>query len=84
MEHALLKADEGQADCFWHDHSVSMRYLLVLHGVARLESCPTPTSVLCQTAGRVNESTMAYRYLASKEPQLLPGETGPLSIILVL
>ena len=84
MEQTLVRTDERQVDCFWHDHSGSLKYLLVLHGVTRQLGVNEPVTNFSQNAGFVNDCTPAYRYLAGQDPELLPGATGPISIMLIL
>jgi hypothetical protein len=81
---ALQRADEGQADCFWHDNSMSMRYLIVMQGAASNAIPEAAAIVLAQQEGRVNQLTKEYFHVSVTEPGLLPGGTGPLTILLVL
>ncbi len=84
MEQTLVRTDERQVDCFWHDHSGSLKYLLVLHGVAQQSGVNDPVSYFSQNAGFVTKCSPAYRYLATKDPDVLPGASGPISIMLIL
>jgi hypothetical protein len=81
---ALQRADEGQSDCFWHDNSMSLRYLLVLQGAAAPITAEPASQVLVQRDGRVNDLTKEFAHVSKYEPGLLPGETGPLTVLLVL
>ncbi len=81
---AVERTDEGQADCFWHDHSCSLRYVLVLQGVVpKLKPGPTPNHV-SQVHGRVTSQSDPYDYMEIEEPQMLPNEVGPFTVLLVL
>ncbi len=84
MEMALLNAEEGQADCFWHDQNESLRYLLVLQGVAQMNQPSDLTAVISQKSGLVSDFSLAYRFLATQQPEMLPGETGPVAVLLIL
>ena len=84
MEAGLMDAEEGQSDCYWHDHSASIRYLLVLHGVARDVSTDHPLSEFVHSAGAVNRVSPIYKYLCLTSPSLLPHKDGPLSVFLIL
>jgi hypothetical protein len=81
---ALQRADEGQSDCYWHDNSVSMRYLIILQGAAVQEVPEAAAVAMAQSEGRVNKLTKEYFHVAKCEPGLLPGAIGPLTILLVL
>jgi hypothetical protein len=81
---ALQRADEGQSDCFWHDNSMSMRYLLVLQGAATQEISESAAHAVAQSAGRVNDLSREYFHVSNTEPGLLPGESGPLTVLLIL
>ncbi len=81
---AVERTDEGQADCFWHDHSGSLRYVLVLQGVV---SGPTENAAMvamAQVGGRVTSISGSYDYLSVQEPGLLPWENGPCTVLLIL
>ena len=84
MGQSLLKTEEGQADCFWHEYGESMRYLLVLNGVVSSSLVDAPAKVLSQNAGLVTKTSNAYSYLVMEKPELLPHAAGPLAILLVL
>ena len=81
---AIKGADEGQADCFWHDNSMSMRYLIVLQGVTMNANTDSTAMLLAQREGRVTKLSKEYLCASNREPGLMPGETGPLTILLVL
>lgn len=81
---ALQRADEGQSDCFWHDNSMSLRYLIVLQGTASNDQADEAAMVLAQKEGRITEFTREFLYVSRYEPGLLPGENGPLTVLLIL
>jgi len=84
LEQALLRDEERQADCFWHDNSVSVRYLLVLPGVPHVTPSDMSALVLSQTAGSIKVISKEYQHLTQEEPGLLPWQNGPVSIMLVI
>jgi len=81
---ALERADDGQADCYWHDNSMSMRYLIVLQGVTVNAPTGTVADVLAQRPGRTTSESKEYDYVSVSDPSLLPGEFGPLTVLLIL
>ena len=84
MFKALERAEEGQHDCFWHDHSDDIRYLLILQG-ATIKVSPDNYSVpFTHDAGRVTSCSKEFRHLSTETPELLPGTNGPLTVLLIL
>jgi hypothetical protein len=81
---ALQRADEGQADCYWHDNSMSMRYLIVLQGAASNEPADDAAMVLAGQDGRITDFSKEFYHVSQHEPGLLPGDTGPLTVLLIL
>jgi len=81
---ALQLADEGQSDCFWHDNSMSMRYLIVLQGAAGNEVPDDAAMVLAEQDGRITDFSKEFYHVSKCEPGLLPGENGPLTVLLIL
>ena len=81
---ALKGAEEGQADCYWHDNSMSMRYLIVLQGVVPREMPEAAAVLLAQREGRVTTPSKEYLCVSAREPGLMPGESGPLTILLII
>ena len=81
---ALKGAEEGQADCYWHDNSMSMRYLIVMQGVAVPLVTDAASLMIAQREGRVNSLSKEYLAVTVREPGLMPGETGPLTVLLIL
>lgn len=81
---ALERADDGQADCYWHDNSMSLQYLIVMQGAASLTSLEPAAAVMAQLAGRVTNPTKEYFHISAIKPELLPGRSGPLTVLLVL
>jgi hypothetical protein len=81
---AIQKTEDGQADCFWHDNSMSMRYLIVLQGVTPRSMPESGAMLVAQQEGRVTSLSKEYISVSTREPGLMPGETGPLTILLVL
>ena len=84
MFKALERAEEGQHDCFWHDHSDDIRYLLVLPGATLKVGPETFSLPFSHDAGRVTSVSKEFRYLSSESPTLLPGAQGPLTVLLIL
>jgi hypothetical protein len=76
-------AEERQVDSFWHDVEPSIRYLLVLQESALPTLASYGPAPIEKGLGSVSEITPSYRYLLQTRPELLPGDSGPLSIILV-
>ena len=77
-------AEERQVDCFWHDNSSSLRYLLILPGVHVSCHSDIQAAVLSQSLGSIRTVTKEYCHVVSEEPGLLPGTRGPVSVMLVL
>jgi hypothetical protein len=40
--------------------------------------------VLAEQEGRINEFTKEFYHVSKNEPGLLPGENGPLTVLLIL
>ena len=85
---ALQRADEGQADCFWHDNSMSMRYLIVSFKAPRKQrALPTTPrwSWPGKTGGITDFSKRVLFHVSQHEPTCpAPGDTGPLTVLLIL
>ena len=84
MFKAVERAEEGQHDCFWHDHSEDLRYLLVLPGATPKLESEELSLVYAQSAGRVTTMSPRFRQLSLDNPDLFPGATGPLTVMLIL
>jgi len=84
LNKALERVDEGQHDCFWHDHTLDLNYLLILPGAAANLSTEVSAVVMSQAEGRVTASSREYEHLCSQEPGLLPGVDGPLTVLMIL
>ena len=78
------RTDEGQQDCFWHDHSTALKYILVLPGVVYSRSLAARDLLVAQRTGRVTNLSREYCFVAATEPASLPGTTGPITIMLIL
>jgi hypothetical protein len=70
-ESLALDARILQEDAFCHEASGSLKYLLLLNGVA-----PTP--------GMLNDRAALHAHLAEIVPDGSPGEFGPIAILLIL
>lgn len=81
---AQFKADEGQADCYWHDQTTSLNYLIVLQGVVQSAKSVPEDLLLAKQDGTVNAPTKEFLYLSANEPGLLPGACGGVTVMLVL
>ena len=80
----IEQVDQKQEDCFWHDHSEALCYLLVLPGLMPEVSEEIGASGFSQSAGRIAVPSREYRHLACFDPSKLPGDHGPVTVMLVL
>ena len=71
VETFALDARILQEDAFCHEASGSMKYLLLLNGVI-------------PNISELDDPVRVHRVLSQKAPELCPGATGPIAILLIL
>ena len=81
---AIERADDGQADCFWHDNSMSIRYLIVMQGTTESPTSKSALTDMGQLLGQATRSSKEFTYVSASSPHLMPGEFGPFTVLLVL
>ncbi len=81
---ALERADDGQADCYWHDSSTSLQYLIVMQGALGGAATDPEPAGFAEKAGRVTKSSRAYVHATVTKPELLPAESGPVTILITI
>ncbi|MDR3692868.1 MAG: hypothetical protein P4L46_26040 [Fimbriimonas sp.] len=84
LEASVLHAGERQSDSFLHEPTAAIRYLLVLHGVARSVGPNLPPEIFNQRAGHVTSFTDVYAFLALHASESLPGSQGPITVAIIL
>jgi hypothetical protein len=61
-----------------------MRYLIVLQGAAANDIPDDAEMVVAGQDGRVTDFSKEFYHVSQHEPGLLPGDIGPVTVLLIL